>query len=158
MELISKEVVRRIIGSGRTKEQMLGMVECAVADDSSTELSTEQTDSSTGSSTDLSTGTFDDDCISRKAVLDTTICEGISCNECSFSEIDGEPGCLLHKRIDDLPSVKPKERTGHWMAVYQGDEIINYRCSECEFGNTFGKNTDGMYYCPRCGTRMIESH
>lgn len=30
MELISKEVVKQIINSGRTKEQMLGMVECAV--------------------------------------------------------------------------------------------------------------------------------
>lgn len=69
----------------------------------------------------------DEDCISRKSVLDTTICEGISCNECSFNEIDGEPGCLLHKRIDDLPSVKPKERTGEWK---QG-EIDWYKLGKC---------------------------
>ena len=37
MELISKEVVRRIIDSGRTREQMLEMVESAVAVDSSTD-------------------------------------------------------------------------------------------------------------------------
>lgn len=110
MELISKEVVRRIIDSGRTREQMLGMVESAVTFESSTDAS----DSST-------------DCISREAVLDTTICEGISCNECSFNEIDGEPGCLLHKRIGDLPSVKPKERTGEWK---QG-EIDWYKLGEC---------------------------
>ena len=36
MELISKEVVRRIIDSGRTREQMLAMVDSAVAVDSST--------------------------------------------------------------------------------------------------------------------------
>lgn len=36
MKLISKEVVRRIIDSERTREQMLEMVESAVADDSST--------------------------------------------------------------------------------------------------------------------------
>ena len=49
-----------------------------------------------------------DDLISREAILDTTICEGISCNECSFNEIDGESGCLLHARIDELPSVTQK--------------------------------------------------
>ena len=47
------------------------------------------------------------DLISRKSVTDTTICEGISCNECSFNEIDGESGCLLKKRVDELPSVQP---------------------------------------------------
>ena len=41
MELISKEVVRRIIDSGRTREQMLEMVESAVTEDSSTESSTD---------------------------------------------------------------------------------------------------------------------
>ena len=32
------------------------------------------------------------------------LCEGISCNECSFNEIDGVPGCLLVERIEDLAS------------------------------------------------------
>ena len=47
-------------------------------------------------------------------------------------------------------------KTGHWRPIYQGDEIINYRCSECEFGSTFGKSTHGMKYCPNCGTKMVE--
>ena len=47
-------------------------------------------------------------------------------------------------------------KTGHWIPVYQGDEIIDYRCSECEFGNTFGKGTIGMNFCPVCGCRMVE--
>ena len=44
--------------------------------------------------------------------------------------------------------------TGKWRPVYQGDEIINYRCSECEFGNTFGKSTYRMNFCPNCGAKM----
>lgn len=48
----------------------------------------------------------------------------------------------------------PQQKTGYWKAVYQGDEIIDYRCSECEFGNTFGKGTYGMNYCPNCGAKM----
>lgn len=50
------------------------------------------------------------------------------------------------------PSVTQK--SGKWRPVYQGDEIINYRCSECEFGNTFCKSTYRMNYCPNCGSAM----
>lgn len=46
------------------------------------------------------------------------------------------------------------QKIGHWRPIYQGDEIINYRCSECEQGNTFGKGTYGMNYCPYCGAKM----
>lgn len=48
-------------------------------------------------------------------------------------------------------------KTGHWIAVYQGDEIINYRCSECEVGDTNGStNLYGWDYCRRCGAKMVE--
>ena len=56
-----------------------------------------------------------EDCISRKLLSDN-ICEGISCNECSFNEIDDESGCLLQKRLDELPSVQPKPKT-EWIPV-----------------------------------------
>ena len=91
-----------------------------------------------------------EDCISREAAI--RACCGMS----RFTGIDEAPYEYVEDVLRELPSVKPKERTGHWIAVYQGDEIINYRCSECEFGNTFGKNTDGMYYCPNCGAKMKE--
>ena len=58
------------------------------------------------------------------------------------------------ERIKQLPSVQPK--TGYWRAVYQGDEIINYRCSKCEFGNTFGRSVYRMNFCPNCGADMRE--
>lgn len=38
----------------------------------------------------------------------TKLCKGISCNECSFNEIDGVPGCLLVERIEDLASAEPE--------------------------------------------------
>jgi hypothetical protein len=59
--------------------------------------------------------------------------------------------------IEEFPSVTPIRPKGHWIAVYQGDEIINYRCSECEFGNTFGKGTIGMNFCSHCGADMRTS-
>lgn len=55
-----------------------------------------------------------------------------------------------------LEALDQEPTTGHWRAVYQGDEIIDYRCSECEFGNTFGKGTYGMNYCPNCGAKMVD--
>lgn len=52
-----------------------------------------------------------------------------------------------------IQALEQEPRKGHWIPVFQGDEIIDYRCSCCEFGNTFGKGTVGMNYCPRCGSR-----
>jgi DNA-directed RNA polymerase subunit RPC12/RpoP len=117
-----------------------------------------------------------EDAISREAVLDTTICEGISCNECSFNEIDGESGCLLHARIDELPSVTQKSETvtefadicrecgakygkllkqkkGHWIET----EYHRWRCSVCrekgmsEWDNIHDVRTN---FCPDCGAKM----
>ena len=60
------------------------------------------------------------------------------------------------KALSELPSVTP-EKTGHWIPIYQGDEIINYRCSACELGDTNGStNIYGWDYCRRCGAKMIE--
>ena len=47
-----------------------------------------------------------------------------------------------------------KQKLGKWIKVYQGDEIINYRCSECELGDTNGSiNLYGWDYCRRCGAK-----
>ena len=65
----------------------------------------------------------------------------------------------MQESMDDiraLPAVTPIRPKGHWIPIYQGDEIIDYRCSECEFGNTFGRGTFGMDFCPRCGADMRE--
>ena len=100
-----------------------------------------------------------DDAISREAVLDTTICEGISCNECSFNEIDGKSGCLLHARIDALPPVTPSRRKGHWILAENQDNVDNendnyqYYCSECDHADIHATNIE-VPYCWYCGTDM----
>ena len=55
-----------------------------------------------------------------------------------------------------IKALKQEPKTGHWRPIYQGDEIIDYRCTECEFGSTFGKSTYGMNFCPYCGADMRE--
>lgn len=72
-------------------------------------------------------------------------------------DADAETKC---KMISNILTAKPHyfesgERYGYWRAVYQGDEIINYRCTKCEFGNTFGKSTHNMNFCPFCGVKII---
>ena len=89
-----------------------------------------------------------DDCISRE--------QAIKSAECIIESNSVMKTLCILRMLKELPSVTPTERTGYWIAVYQGDEIINYRCSECEFGNTFGKGTYRMNYCPNCGCRMFE--
>ncbi len=71
--------------------------------------------------------------------------------ECYFTGFKKE---IIDSACNRILEQEPK--TGHWRAVYQGDELIDYRCSECEFGSTFGKSTYRMNYCPNCGARMGE--
>lgn len=97
-----------------------------------------------------------EDCISRKLLSDN-ICEGISCNECSFNEIDGESGCLLLKRFDELPSVTPKPKTGHWIEKEDYNLDTYYECSECGADYCIEGDILIHKYCPNCGARMTES-
>ncbi len=99
-----------------------------------------------------------EDCISRQAVCDTTVCEGISCNECSFNTCeDGQSGCLLKERISKLPSVTPQPNTGHWLRMSDLSEQLDdrYKCSRC--GNVVHHtNKMNLYtfnrWCERCGS------
>lgn len=89
-----------------------------------------------------------DDAISRDAVLKKTVYTETEEGWCGYTvDVD---------YIKSLPPVNPqKQKTGHWRPIYQGDEIIGYRCSECEFGKT--KSIYRANYCHSCGARMIES-
>lgn len=85
-----------------------------------------------------------------------TDCE--NCSKCEDAFMRGhdvglENGYKQGERDARYESVT---QSGKWRPVYQGDEIINYRCSECEFGNTFGKSTYRMNFCPNCGAKMVE--
>lgn len=53
--------------------------------------------------------------------------------------------------IEDMPSVKPQEPTGHW--IIMGDRYI--KCSEC--GHITKTESPDIYnFCMVCGKRMIE--
>ena len=96
-----------------------------------------------------------DDCISRQAVQETIFveCQGIKL------DIDFAKVLLLQRAIKALPSVRPKEKVGHWIneKVWKLFPSNDYKCSEC--GNTL--DFDGVNcgrgdanYCPNCGCLM----
>ena len=82
-----------------------------------------------------------EDLISRDAVLD-------ACSQ-SINILDAM------SRIEDLPSVTPKQRTGHWI---KDSQFTKPYCSEC------GTSCFGLHgfdymispYCPSCGAKMID--
>lgn len=90
-------------------------------------------------------------------VLEQEPCEDCISREAARDLMYHKQELLDEYDLDTLPSVTPQPKTGHWIEVYQGDEIINYRCSECELGDTNGStNLYGWDYCRRCGARMVE--
>jgi hypothetical protein len=85
-----------------------------------------------------------EDCISRQAAIETA------------KQYWYKPD--IAGALEELPSVQPKPKTGHWVLL---DECSNsgYYCSECHkkvvkegWSNTVKK----IKYCPNCGCRMVE--
>jgi DNA-directed RNA polymerase subunit RPC12/RpoP len=94
-----------------------------------------------------------DDLISRQAVLD-------ACSQ-SINILDAM------SRIEDLPPVTPKQKTGHWIDT--ADEINaiyskhDYKCSKCgKYAEYFIAGTEDWWscekpnYCPYCGAKMVD--
>ena len=82
------------------------------------------------------------DLIDRQAVLD------------AIDDID-KTACMneyhaIVKAIDDLPSVTPTERTGHWKQI---SPARIYECSECG-GVVMTDEIDVYNFCHHCGARM----
>ena len=101
-----------------------------------------------------------DDCISRQAVHDL-IAELLSDY---LHDEDREKIEELDVKIEDLPPVTPKEKTGHWEYVQYdyNPNIGNWHCSECRNIVVMCVNKKEMggiplyKYCPNCGAKMIE--
>lgn len=90
-----------------------------------------------------------EDAISRQAVIDA-----IYDMEILKYRID------LENVIKALPSVKPQEKTGHWVKTpkaVMGEGYMWY-CDKCEHQvyQDSSKSYPSEKYCPNCGTRMVE--
>ena len=93
------------------------------------------------------------DAISRQAVLDTLDTSDRFMDE---DRTVDTYRALLKECYEVLPSVTPKQKTGHWKRIsmdkYVQHAMAFYRCSEC------GEDIIGEHnYCPNCGAKMEES-
>ena len=63
---------------------------------------------------------------------------------------------VIDEYIGELPSVKPQEKTGHWIELgCVGNDNYNFECSECHHTDTQSKAVK-VNYCWYCGARMFE--
>lgn len=96
-----------------------------------------------------------DDCINRQAAIDT-IESWLSCDD--YNETERHIMRAMQSVLYDLPSVTPKEKTGHWTPLLDNDGSPTleetygkvYRCSACGF-ISYGEN-----FCGNCGAKMSE--
>lgn len=89
-----------------------------------------------------------EDAISRQAAIDALK----NLEDLQGRNVFTKNGLYPWNVIAQLPSVTPKQRTGHWISHYDEDEKVGwYECGRCHTERAF--NTD---YCPDCGAKMEE--
>lgn len=81
-----------------------------------------------------------EDAISRQTVKEQMIKYGFHAPDMTVTEF-----------VEDLPSVNPQQKMGHWIEHEIEDTLRWVTCSECNC-ETFKK----FNYCPNCGRRMVE--
>ena len=100
-----------------------------------------------------------EDAISREAVL-----EGLrTCYDTDTKEYSDGSQWINYEdavaEMENLPSVTPQPKTGHWIEHFNGNEHIVY-CENCKteyyeddlcMGGTGAPN-----FCPICGAKMVE--
>ncbi len=113
------------------------------------------------------------DCISRQAVIDE-LKRYFHDEYYQRTSIQDCRDCFIEDVLNNLPSVTPQPKTGHWIedakTYYEElekrglgvDEYTPYftddiACSEClaKYSN-IDNETQFFKYCPNCGARMIE--
>ena len=88
-----------------------------------------------------------EDCVSREAVLDI---------------VNNPLNIRLADIIQALPSVTPKEKTGHWIKRHytklNGIRFSMDVCNQCfeEFSYDHETGIGTYNYCPNCGAKMEE--
>jgi hypothetical protein len=85
------------------------------------------------------------DVISRDAVLDIDFHKLI--------HTTAKPAEMVRQKIEQLPSVNPQPKTGHWIIIDDCEKFIA-KCSEC--GQIEDSRMIGKYAYCHCGAKMVE--
>ena len=90
-----------------------------------------------------------DDLISRQAAEMALIEKGQHSRRYKWGEIWELNGLEIREVLDNLPSVQPKEKTGHWNTEIGYDIERTVMCDQCR-----RMAYEPSYYCPNCGAKM----
>lgn len=55
---------------------------------------------------------------------------------------------VIDGKVEDMPSITPKQRTGHWIEC---EDEVKCFCSECKEISDYPTK-----FCPNCGAKMVE--
>lgn len=83
-------------------------------------------------------------------VLEQEPCEDAISRESVLRLFATHDGKYLYEAIQELPSVLPEQKTGHWILGRYKDTCSHCRC-------TYPKDIGFKNYCPNCGEKMEES-
>jgi hypothetical protein len=89
-----------------------------------------------------------EDCIRREDALMALT------GQCADSPIELLPKAI--KRINALPPVTPKQRTGYWVLLRNDNGARSYQCSLCGHWHPLHDHSLGFRYCNWCGAKMQE--
>ena len=94
----------------------------------------------------VATDTNVGDSISRQAAIEEVYERAIG--NISWADRDD-----CKKLLEELPSVQPERKTGHWIAPKYYPTQFTFTCSECGYKQSF----NGKFkFCPNCGAKMGE--
>lgn len=94
-----------------------------------------------------------DDLISRQAAEIAFIEKGQQSHRYHWGEIWELNGEEIRDVLNSLPSVQPKEKTGHWEIAIGYDIERTVMCDQCRKMAYEPSN-----YCPYCGARMAKDN
>lgn len=93
------------------------------------------------------------DLIDRQMVIDAIHYEYDDC--CNIDESGSAIADDIERIIDNVLSVQPERKKGHWVFVHplQKNDNGAYICSECKVGN-WVIDPKSYFFCPNCGADM----
>jgi hypothetical protein len=68
-------------------------------------------------------------------------------------ECKGDESCAILCWINDMPTIEPERRHGHWIECCNE---LDKKCSCCD--KVHGTIYENEPFCPNCGARMEDNH
>ena len=101
-----------------------------------------------------------EDAISRQTAINSLGEQPLNWTDERYEKQAVEDWLDTKKMLQELPSIQPKVKTGHWATQNIHNCHTDFKCSVCGYTHNFmhlyGEPTADYNYCPNCGAKMIE--